>query len=347
MVRSILLTRHTVRGIPNLVKLADGTTVPTQNFSLKPLPFFASPSNTSSNGNINMFGWNLSKKLGKNLKEKYSKIKIRGNSETDRTIDTAIGISIGANVKFISVYNGNVDPLIDPAAYYNYTLPQSENQKQIDRYNSVKPIIQKVSKALTETFGVPLPTESNIQLTSYSGLLAIENILSQEPTFSKFSNIDLNISTKNSFIIPQGIVARQYIYNTKLRCQQLTSNILQYILNIFNFTKKNKNKENEIDIIVENDDYISALASLLGLNFTIETLPQNYINANSGLLFTLDDNNNVSIQCLGLNINQEYVKSIVLPKTSLHKFNTFITSKINQTYVNLTDINNVINYRTT
>jgi hypothetical protein len=32
--------------------------------------------NTSKKGNINIFGWKLSKKLGKLLKDKYSKIKI-------------------------------------------------------------------------------------------------------------------------------------------------------------------------------------------------------------------------------------------------------------------------------
>jgi hypothetical protein len=347
MVRSILLTRHTVRGIPNLVTLADGSEVPTQNFSLKPLPFFASPSNTSSDGNINIFGWKLSKKLGKKLGNNYSKIKIRGNCAKDRTIDTAIGISIGAKVDFISVYNGKNDPLIDPISYYNYTLPASANEEHIYRYNKIHPTIKKVSKALTESFGVPLPKESVIELTSYSGLLAIENILSQEPTFSKFSNIDLNINKKNSYIIPQGIVAKQYIYNIPLYCQQSSSNMLQYILNLFNFYKNNKCKENDIDIIVEDDTYISALAALLGLNFTIETLPQNYINANSGLLFILDDNNNVTIECLGLNIHQEFVKSNVLKKISIEKFNKFVTSKINPTYVNLTDINDVINYRTT
>ena len=47
----------------------------------------------------------------------------------------------------------------------------------------------------------------------------------------------------------------------------------QYILNLFNGYKNNKCKDNEIDIIVENDTYISALAALLGLNFTVETLP--------------------------------------------------------------------------
>jgi hypothetical protein len=347
MVRSVLLTRNTVRGISNLVTLADGTEVPTQNFSLKPLPFFASPSNTSSSGNINSFGAKLSKKLGKKLTNKYSKFNIRGDCSTNRTIDTAIDISIGANVEFISVYNGKNDPLIDPVAYYNYTLPESANKEHIDRYNSIKPTIKKISNALTETFGVPLPKESNIQLTSFSGLLDIESTLAEEPTFSKISNIDLNISKKNSFIIPQGTVSKQYVYNIPLYCQQVSSNMLQYILNLFNFTKNNKNKENEIDIIVQSDDYISATASLLGLNFTIETLPENYLNANSGLLFVLDDNNNVSIQRLGLNIHQEYVKSDVLQKTSLHKFNTFVTSKINPKYVNLTDINNVINYKTT
>lgn len=347
MVRSILITRHTVRAIPNLVTLADGSQVEIQNYSLKPLPFLASPSNTSSDGNINIFGWELSKKLGKKLKHKYSKIKIRGNVSTDRTIDTAIGISIGANLDFISVFNGTNDPLINPTGYYGYTLPESANEEQIIRYNKVYPTIKKVSRALTETFGVPLPKESNIQLTSFSGLLSIENILAQEPTFSKLSNIDLNINKKNSFIIPQGIVCKQYIYNIPLYCQQMCSNMLQYILNIFNLTKNNKNKENIIDIIVENDSYISSTASLLGLNFKIETLPENYVNANSGLLFTLDDDNNVSIKCLGLNIYGEFVKSDVLQKISLHKFNSFLTSKINPTYVNLTEIDNVFNYRTT
>jgi hypothetical protein len=349
MVRSILLTRHTVRGVPNLVTLADGSQVPIQNYSLKPLPFFASPSNTSLDGNINGFGWELSKKLGKILKRKYSKIKIRGNVSTDRTIDTAIGISIGANVDFISVFNGENDPLINPVGYYDYTLPESANKEQIKRYNKIYPTIKEVSRALTETFGVPLPKKSNIQLTTFSGLLAIETFLAQEPTFSKLSNINLNINKKNSFIIPQGIVCKQYIYNIPLYCQQMCSNILQYILNIFDFTKNNKNnknKENEIDIIVENDAYISTTAALLGLNFKIETLPENYVNANSGLLFTLDDNNNVSIECLGLNVYGEFVKSDVLRKISLDKFNSFLISKINPTYVNLTEIDNVFNYRT-
>jgi hypothetical protein len=347
MVRSILLTRAGVRAIPSLVTLTDGTIVPLQNFSLKPLPFFASPSNSTLNGNINKQGWKVSQNLGELLAKKYSNIKIRGNVSTGSTIDSAIAISKGAKVEFISIYNGTSDPLLNPITYYGYTLPESANQEQLKRYKEIFPKIAKISKAITETFGVPLPTTSNIGLTVPEGLLLIVNAMSQEPTFSKISKIDLNINKKNSFIIPQGSVVKNYVYDIKLYNEQLSSNICQYILNSFNFIKNNTHKENDIEVFVVTDSLISTTAAFLGLNFTTPTLPENYVNANSGLLITIDDNNNVFIEFLGLTTNEKFVKTPVLKKTPLNEFNNFVTSKINPTYVNLTEIENVINYRTT
>ena len=74
-------------------------------------------------------------------------------------------------------------------------------------------------------------------------------------------------------------------------------------------------------------------------------MPKQYINAHSGLLFILDSGY-VYIKCLGLTINNKYVIISVLKKISLKKFNEFVLLKINPEYVNLTEINNVINYRT-
>ena len=117
----------------------------------------------------------------------------------------------------------------------------------------------------------------------------------------------------------------------------------QYILNTFN--SSSNNIENDLDIIVYDDDYITALASLLNLKFTIDTLPTQYVNAHSGLLFILDKGY-VKIQCLGLTIKKKYVISNVLKKISLKKFTKFVKTKINNTYVNLTEIDNTITYRT-
>src|SRR5438477_12758499 len=107
MTTAVLISRHSVRGIPDKVKLANESVIKLQDLSVKPLPLYSSPVNTEENGTLAGTGWQLSEKFGKFLRKKFkSDINIRGSVETDRTINTAIATARGAGVKFVDIYNG-------------------------------------------------------------------------------------------------------------------------------------------------------------------------------------------------------------------------------------------------
>lgn len=338
MPTTLLFVRHSVRNIQDFVELADGNVVTLQSFSKQQLPLYSSPVNINVDGNISGIGWKFSKKLGKLLRKKYKNIHIRASVSTNRAIDTGIAISQGAKIPSITIFNGPIDPLFFPRDFYNYKLPSDALKERQERYDSRLEDIQNVSKTITETFGVKLPKETKITLDKITGLLSIEDKFSNETAFSVLSDIDLEISHKNRKIITQGLAIRQYIDNIPLFVQQQSTNMLKYIIDTL---IKN---DDMLTILVGNDNPISSLATLLDYKFETDGWSAQYISANSGFLFTLD-NDQVKVEFLGLNSKKEFCITPVAKSISLKKFKKFIESKINPLYLNLSDINNVKEFR--
>jgi len=94
-----------------------------------------------------------------------------------------------------------------------------------------------------------------------------------------------------------------------------------------------------------NDSYIYSLINLLEITYRIdEVLPKNYANVNSGLLFSIDDKQIVTISYFGLNYEGKYV-NVCVERFKKKDFVNWIESKIDKKYVNLTQINNTVNYK--
>jgi hypothetical protein len=331
---TVLFLRHSVRNVPDTVTLANGETVPLQNFSCQKLPLYAEPVNNKEDGGLSGVGWNLSHKLGQYIKKRYKNISIRGNVGTGRTIDTAIAIARGADVENITVYNGAIDPLIDLIKFYHYTLPPSSLEERKDRYERVLPLVLNTKEVVEKTFHRPLPLQTGFNEIGYTGLLQIENVLSQEPTFSALSSIDLEIKVKDRKPICRGIVLRQYVDNIPLYTQQLSSNMAEFIVNFLN------KKDKKTQVIIVNDNYISSLAALLSFKFKGRELPTQFVNANSGLIFSLS-NDTVTVDFLSLDFSSHFSVSPVVGNQSLSSFTTYVKERINYNYVDLSPINNV------
>jgi len=334
MSTSVLFTRHGVRNVPDKVPLADGTLVPFQSFSIQKLPLYASPTNNEVDGNLCGVGWDFSEKLGKFLRKKYKNIEIRASVSTNRTIDTGIALARSAGIEEIIVYNGPIDPLFFPREFYGYKLPPGSLAARQGRYDQSLNDVKKISEAITKAFGVPLPIETTITLDATPGLLGIEERFSQEPTFSSLCGIDLGITKHNAKKITQGITIRQFVDNIPPFIQQQSSNMAQYILNTL------LKKEDKLTVLVGNDSPISSLAALLEYEFQIPGLAVQYVNANSGLLFTLEKDH-VRVEFLGIDLDGKFQTTRVARPIRLSEFQSFIEGKINPEFLNLSDINNV------
>ncbi len=338
MPTAVLFVRHSVRNVPDKVELANGTITDLQAFSLQSLPLYASPTNSLIDGGLSGVGWELSAKLGKLLRKKYKHISIRASVSTNRTIDTGIAIARAANVPFIDIYNGSVDPLFFPQEVYHYELPPESLIEKQQRYTQKLTEINRVSEAVTKVFGVELPTETKITLNKITGLLGILDKFSQEPTFSMYSQIDLGINAKNRQLITQGITIRQFIDNIPVAIQQNASNLAQYILDTL------LKKEEKLTVLVGNDNPISSLCALLEYQFQIDGLAEQYVNANSGLLFILEENH-IRVNFLGLDVHGHYDSNEISKPIKVKKFTELIEQRVNPLYVNLSDIDNVKNWR--
>ena len=338
MATSVLFLRHSVRGIPDEIELADGSIVKIQTFSKQTLPLYASPANTTLDGNISGTGWQLSEKLGKLLRTKYNNISIRANVSTDRTVDTAIAIARGANIPYISIYDGPIDPLFFPSDYYNYKLPPTALTEMQARYDNNMNHVNHVSSAITETFGIPLPQDTKITLNNISGLLNIIAKFSQQPNFSVLSNINLGLTKTAMKSISHGAVLHQFINNIPIYTQQQCSNMAQFILNTL---MKN---DNNTTILIGNDDTISSLASLLDYKFRVPGWPTQFVTANGGFIFTLE-NNIVTVEFIGLNPHGKYKITKVANPVNINEFKVLIENKINGDYLNLSEIDRVTDCR--
>lgn len=338
----VLFLRHSVRGIPDEIELADGSIVKMQSFSKQPLPLYASSVNTTEDGNLSGTGWKLSERLGKLLRSKYGNIiNIRANVGTNRTIDTAIAIARGANIPNISIYDGPTDPLFFPTKYYGYKLPSDALTKMENRYNKNLKHVKNISSAITETFGVPLPEPEDTKITpdKITGLLNIIAKFSQQPNFSLFSGIDLGLRDDTRKIISHGAVLHQGIMNIPIYNQQQCSNMAQYILDTL------VNNDNQTTVLVGNDETISSLASLLDYRFRISGWPTQFVMANAGFIFTLDENEMVNVEFLGLNPQGRFRINTVTDHTTIDDFKQLVETKINKDYLNLSEINGVNEYR--
>ena len=349
MPTSVLFTRHSVRGVPDLVELADGKIVKIQQFSRKPLPLYAAPVHTTSNGDISGVGWDLSKELGKLLvgdskcKESsvqlklpaWKRINLRADVGTLRATNTGVGVARGLGLRDIAIYSGNVDPLFDPRAFNHFELPPSNLATRIKRFEETSEEIDRTKRALEETFKAPLPSETKILPESVTGLLEIEDKLSQEPPFSRLSEIDLGIRSRNGFRIMRGIVIRQFIDNIPIFVQQTSSTMAVHILQLL------EARDNHLNVLVSSDNPISSLAALLDLFFKTSDQPTQFVNANSGLLFTLDDCDRVKIEWLGLTQEGRFELNHVLGPISLQSFRRLVKSKVNPEYVKLADLDKV------
>jgi hypothetical protein len=99
-------------------------------------------------------------------------------------------------------------------------------------------------------------------------------------------------------------------------------------------------KEEKTEIIIVNDNYISSLAALLSYKFKGEGLPTQFVNANSGFIFRQKEDI-VTVDFLSLDIQGKFSISKVVGKQSLSSFSSYVKEKINYTYVNFSEINNI------
>lgn len=345
---SVFVVRHGHRGIVTQVQLANGNTVPLQDFSLKPLPLYSYPSETKENiGNLSGEGWRYNYKLGKLLRKlkkahSSSKIYVRASPHLERILASGIAIARGAHVQNMQVSVLPVDPLFFPEIVYHYNLPDSATTERQARYDSKLEEVTKVSKAITKVFGVPLPIDTKITKTNVTGLLEIENVFSQEPPMSLYANIDLGLTKKTRNKIAEGIVIRQFVDNIPLYVAQTSSLLAFYLL------QQLRRNDGALHVLVGRDNNVSALANLFEYSFAFPNWPQNFVNISSGLLFTYNDEiDEVSVISLGLSTKKTFEETPIRGEKSmsLEKFTFFVLSRVSPQFINLTDVYNVVNKR--
>lgn len=341
MRQSILLTRHGVRNVQDTVVLADGSSVKMQTFSKKQLPLFASPINNSTDGNLSFEGHLMSYNLGSYLKKRFKNIKIRTEPNLNRVIDTSISIAKGANVSNIDIPIGSFDSLTNPQMYYNYPLPSYALDDIIAIYDKNLDEINRISEIITKNLGVKLPTQTTIVIkdgnnVTITGLLEIEFLLAQEPAFLIFSDLDLDLENTKSMM--QSAVITQNVKYIPISTQQISSNMAQYIIDKFTTPKDN------LEVIVVSDWQIISLSTLMGFDFRLsDDYPDNFVTANTGILFEIE-NGIVSISSLGYSLEKVIIHT-ELYELPLENFLKIIKPRINSSYVNLSNIDKVTNYR--
>ena len=322
----ILFLRHSVRQIPSLVTLANGSVVQLQSFSKEQLPLYSYPPNTQDNGNLSGTGWQLSTKLGKYIFDNFlldsNKIKstyVRSSSETDRTVNTGIAITRSINNEISKNQKINESKSITDNSMTETNKIRNKNDKLISISFSVeKDFNGKLSDPLFFPqlfYGYKLPDSALTEKEARFKIIEPKinkvaeaiaetfGVKLPEETKITLNNITGRLAIENvfsqepNFSLYSGIDLGITEKNRKRICEGIV--LRQFVDNIPIAAQQNSSnmaqylvntlsqKNGRVTILISNDNPITSLAALLGYKFKTPGWPTQFVNANAGFLFTL------------------------------------------------------------
>lgn len=258
----LIFVRHGVRGLKKLGE-AD-----------LHLPFFGLEHILSLYGHIH------SLKMGKYIKKRYGvPTLIYPDNDSERTIHSAIAIAKGSSLNRISLAKEENDPFfID-----DYLKKKEDIEEMRAILSQNKERIEVIKKYVADKFPF-LHLKEETEVTEdglIHGLLNQLNILCQIPSFSSLSLIPVN-GEIDPLLIENSFSIKQPIKYPSASVQHIGSRLWNGILHLL--------KKEKLTVIVGHDSrHLGLLASWFQIPFSAPDYALGYIPANSGFIFTLDE----------------------------------------------------------